>query len=161
MTRLGLGWRRATRICCITTCISTVIANQAPFGPGAAHRAQACLSDVGGFDERYTRPSIEDIDLGARLRRAGRRIWLRPDVQATHLKRWTLRQFAALRCSDRAVPWTRLILREGYLPGDLNLDLRSRVSAGLAWLLMLICYRVWGRRSCCRWWRWSGCDWRR
>ncbi len=103
-------------------------------GCGAIRRE--VFLDIGGFDEHYTRPSIEDIDLGARLRRAGRRVWLCPEIQATHLKRWTLRQLLHTDIHDRAVPWTRLILREAYLPGDLNLDLRSRLSAILAWLLI-------------------------
>ncbi|MBI5563604.1 MAG: glycosyltransferase [Chloroflexi bacterium] len=107
------------------------------FWTGCGAVRKAAFDAVGGFDERYTRPSIEDIDLGARLRRAGRRIWLQADVQATHLKRWTLRGLLRSDVADRAVPWTQLILREEYLPGDLNLDLRSRVSAGLAWLLVL------------------------
>jgi glycosyltransferase involved in cell wall biosynthesis/4-amino-4-deoxy-L-arabinose transferase-like glycosyltransferase len=107
------------------------------FWTGCGAVRKTAFEAVGGFDERYTRPSIEDIDLGARLRRAGRRVWLHADVQATHLKRWTLRNLLRSDVHDRAVPWTRLILREGYLPGDLNLDLRSRFSAGLAWLLVL------------------------
>ena len=40
----------------------------------------------------YRRPAIEDIELGYRLTRAGHRIVLARDVQATHLKRWTLRE---------------------------------------------------------------------
>jgi glycosyltransferase involved in cell wall biosynthesis len=115
-------------------------------GCGAIRR-EAFLA-LGGFDERYIRPSIEDIDLGARLRRAGQRVWLCPDVQATHLKHWTLRRLLNSDIRDRAVPWTRLILREAYLPGDLNLDLRSRLSAGFAWLviigLLLGCWTPWG-----------------
>ena len=42
---------------------------------------------VGGFDVvRYTRPSIEDIELGYRLRAAGGRIVLSPALQGTHLR---------------------------------------------------------------------------
>jgi glycosyltransferase involved in cell wall biosynthesis len=41
-------------------------------GCGAIRRD--VFRDIGGFDEHYMRPSIEDIDLGARLRRAGRRV---------------------------------------------------------------------------------------
>lgn len=107
------------------------------FWTGCGAVRKTAFDAVGGFDERYTRPSIEDIDLGARLRRAGKRVWLQADVQATHLKRWTLRSLLRSDVFDRAVPWTQLILREGYVPGDLNLDVRSRVSAVLAWLVVL------------------------
>ena len=106
---------------------------------------------LGGFDESYGRPSIEDIDLGGRLRQAGCRVWLCPDVQVTHLKRWTL---GSLLCSDifeRAIPWTRLILRRRHLPADLNLAAGSRLSALAAWAA-LICLALgfWSP------WLWAG-----
>jgi GT2 family glycosyltransferase len=104
-------------------------------GCGAVRRA--AFVAAGGFDESYARPSIEDIELGVRLRRAGRRIWLCPEVQGTHLKDWTLTNLVRTDVWARAVPWTRLILSQGELPADLNLDLRSRMSAASAWLLAL------------------------
>jgi GT2 family glycosyltransferase len=88
---------------------------------------------LGGFDEGYTRPSIEDIELGARLRRAGYRVWLCPDVQVAHLKRWTFASLLRSDIFDRAIPWTHLILRDACLLTDLNLDTRSRLSALAAW----------------------------
>src|SRR3712207_5284656 len=43
---------------------------------------------AGGFDAaRYSRPAIEDIELGLRISDAGCRIGLDPDIQGTHLKR--------------------------------------------------------------------------
>jgi GT2 family glycosyltransferase len=101
-------------------------------GCGAIRRS--VFQTVGGFDESYRRPSIEDIDLGVRLRRGGQRILLCADIQATHLKHWTLGSLLRADIFSRAVPWTRLILREGKLPADLNLTWRSRVSALLAWV---------------------------
>jgi glycosyltransferase involved in cell wall biosynthesis len=83
-------------------------------GCGAVRRGPflAC----GGFDaEAYPVPSIEDIDFGVRLRRAGYRIRCCPDVLATHWKRWTLASWIRSDISRRAVPWTRLILREGEM----------------------------------------------
>ncbi len=91
---------------------------------------------LGGFDPGYTRPSIEDIELGGRLRRAGHRVWLCPDVQVAHLKRWTLAGWLRADIFYRAVPWTRLILRSGVLPDDLNLGRASRLSALAAWALI-------------------------
>jgi hypothetical protein len=38
---------------------------------------------------------------------------------------------------DRAIHWTRLALQEGHLPDDLNLRAGARVSAVLAYLLVL------------------------
>jgi GT2 family glycosyltransferase len=102
-------------------------------GCGAVRRA--VFLAAGGFDESYSRPSIEDIELGVRLRQAGHRIRLCPEVQATHLKRWTLASLWRTDIFARAVPWTRLILRQGRLSSDLNLDWRGRLSAVAAWAL--------------------------
>ncbi len=90
----------------------------------------------GGFDERYLRPAIEDIELGVRLRDAGRRIALRPEIQATHLKHWTLAGILRSDIFDRAIPWTRLILDRGTIPNDLNLSWRSRFGAVAAWVMV-------------------------
>jgi glycosyltransferase involved in cell wall biosynthesis len=103
-------------------------------GCGAIRRA--AFNAVGGFDERYARPSIEDIELGARMKRAGYRIWLCPDVQVAHLKKWTLQSLLRADIFDRAIPWTRLILSSAQMPSDLNLDTTSRVSALAAWALL-------------------------
>jgi glycosyltransferase involved in cell wall biosynthesis len=92
---------------------------------------------LGGFCESYARPSIEDIELGARLREAGHRIRLCPEIQCTHLKRWTLKSLLFTDIFARAIPWTRLIARQGRLPSGLNTDGKSRWSAVMAWLVAL------------------------
>jgi glycosyltransferase involved in cell wall biosynthesis len=89
---------------------------------------------MGGFSEAFDRPSVEDIELGMRLRAAGRRIWLCPEVMGTHLKRWTLRSLLYTDVFCRAVPWARLIVGRRQLPASLNLDWRSRLSALAAWV---------------------------
>ena len=97
-----------------------------------AIRRQVFL-DLGGFDERYHQPSIEDIELGYRLKRLGHRIQLCQSLQVKHLKRWDI---ASLLTSDffhRALPWTELILRDRQFINDLNLQLASRVSVLLIW----------------------------
>lgn len=88
----------------------------------------------GGFDEQYPEPSVEDIELGLRLTQAGVRILVVPEIQVCHMKKWTL--WAMLRTDVllRAWPWSRLLLRSGCLPADLNLDWRQRASALLAWM---------------------------
>jgi len=91
---------------------------------------------VGGFDEGYRRASIEDIELGYRLRRAGHHIRLLKELQVKHLKRWTVRSLLRADVLDRALPWTRLMLREGELLNDLNLSARNRVSVALVFLLL-------------------------
>ena len=105
-------------------------------GLGAVRRA-AFLA-VGGFDAvRFPRPSIEDIELGVRLRRAGHRIRLDPMVQGTHLKRWTLASMVRVDVTRRALPWARLILETAQTPTDLNLSPSQRVTAALAGVAVL------------------------
>ena len=92
---------------------------------------------LGGFSEAYDRPSIEDIEFGDRLRKAGHRIVLCPEILCTHLKHWTLKSLLHTDIVARAIPWTRLIVRQGRLPSGLNTDRKSRWSAALAWLSAL------------------------
>jgi hypothetical protein len=108
--------------------------------PGVFH-------SFGGFNESYIH--LEDIELGTRLLRAGHRIWLCPDVQVTHLKRWTLGSLLRSDIFDRAIPWSRIILRSGHLPAVLNLDFRSRWSAFAVWVALLLVALAW-------WWPWAG-----
>jgi len=108
----------------------------ATFWAGCGAIRREVFRSVGGFDERYRRPSIEDIELGVRLRAAGYAVALRPDIQVTHLKRWTLTGLVRSDIFDRAVPWTRLILQQGRVPRDLNLSIAQRASAIAAWVLV-------------------------
>jgi glycosyltransferase involved in cell wall biosynthesis len=103
-------------------------------GCGAIRRK--VFLEMGGFNTGYGRPSIEDIELGARLHRAGRRIGLDKRIQVTHLKRWTVWGMVKADVRDRALPWTELILREKSLPNDLNLTVSHRLSCVLAYGLL-------------------------
>jgi GT2 family glycosyltransferase len=102
--------------------------------------------DIGGFDDAYDVPSIEDVELGLRLTDAGHRIELAPDIQGKHLKAWTLP--AMIRCDvlHRGVPWLTLLLARGRLPAALNLRWHHRASAlasvGLAGALAARRYRT-------------------
>ena len=88
--------------------------------------------ELGGFDEAMAGVSVEDIELGLRVHRHGRRIVLVPEAMATHRKRWTFSGMVKTDIYQRAVPWTRLLRRMGDVPADLNVDRKSRVSAVLA-----------------------------
>ncbi|MBI5446360.1 MAG: glycosyltransferase family 2 protein [Deltaproteobacteria bacterium] len=104
-------------------------------GCGAVRRC--IFEEAGGFDERYRKPSVEDIELGYRLRRSGHSIRILKDLRATHLKRWTLRSHLEAEFFGRALPWTELILAEGRFIDDLNVTVKSRLSVALACLLAL------------------------
>jgi GT2 family glycosyltransferase len=92
---------------------------------------------LGGFDERYGRPSVEDIELGMRLLASGGRVRLEKSLQVTHLKRWTCVSLLRSEIFDRALPWTRLILGAGRMPDDLNLRWSGRIAVIVAHLLAL------------------------
>ncbi|VAW53812.1 Mycofactocin system glycosyltransferase [hydrothermal vent metagenome] len=105
-------------------------------GCGAV-RKQAFL-DVGGFDiETYTRPSIEDIELGYRLREAGGKIMLFPELQSTHLKVWRFVNLIHTEIFCRAIPWSRLMLQQTGIVDDLNVSSQERLRAGLAGILFV------------------------
>lgn len=93
------------------------------------------FASVGGFDERLTRPSVEDIDLGYRIRASGRRILLDPAIQGQHLKRWTLGSAVVTDVRDRGIPWTQLLYRYEGLHDDLNVTLSYRVCVVAAYVL--------------------------
>jgi glycosyltransferase involved in cell wall biosynthesis len=97
-------------------------------GLGAVRR-DAFLG-VGGFDaERYAVPSIEDIELGMRLSESGARIELRPEIQGTHLKHWSLWGMVRTDFAQRGVPWVGLILESRSSGAALNLGWKHRLSA--------------------------------
>ena len=89
---------------------------------------------MGGFNEAYRHPSIEDIELGYRVRKAGHRIRLLKTLQIKHLKRWGLISLLRADLFYRAFPWSRLILREGPVINDLNLKMEYRFSGMLVWV---------------------------
>ena len=92
-------------------------------GCGAVRRS--AFVSVGMFDEkRFPRPQIEDIELGYRLVAQGGRILLRPKIQGTHLKRWTLWRMLTTDFKDRAVPWMALLLARGNAGRDGTLNVR-------------------------------------
>ena len=103
-------------------------------GLGAV-RAPA-FARVGGFDERFARPSVEDIDLGYRLRAAGARIVLEPGIQGRHLKRWTLGSAIVSDVRDRGIPWTQLLHRYDALRSDLNVTVAYRACVVIAYALI-------------------------
>lgn len=83
---------------------------------------------VGGFDESYRVPCVEDIELGYRLKRAGHHIWLDRSIQVKHLKHWGVRSLLKADFCDRALPWTELLWRDRQFVNDLNLQTSSRLS---------------------------------
>ena len=106
------------------------------WGACGAIRREVFLQ-LGGFDgEKYARPSIEDIELGYRLKRAGYRIRLVKELQVKHLKRWDAFSLVKTDFFQRALPWTELILHDQAFVNDLNLQTSSRLSVALTFGLV-------------------------
>lgn len=104
---------------------------------------------VGGFDAKlFAQPSVEDIELGGRLWRAGYRAFLSPRWQVNHLKDWTFTGFARTDIHQRARPWTRLIL-EGKAVSD-NLNLKKSLLGPVFLLVVFLVASV-----CGLWYQWA------
>jgi GT2 family glycosyltransferase len=84
----------------------------------AIHRE--AFDKVGGFDNSYLTPSLEDSDLGRRLNSQGLRCCISKDFCAIHRKRYSI---GALIKTDfsRSIAETRLLLRHGLFVSRLRL----------------------------------------
>lgn len=123
-------------------------AEAATFWAGCGAVDRRAFLAAGGFDtEAYPVPSIEDIELGYRLRDRGGRIRLMPELEAKHLKDWSLRQAVRTDVFQRALPWSRLMLARGQVTDDLNTGRAERVRAviALALVLSVLALPVWPR----------------
>ncbi len=109
-------------------------------GCGAIRRE--VFEAVGGFDlARFEHASVEDIELGQRLRAAGHSVRLCKDVQVKHLKHWTLGNMLHTDIFRRARPWSRMLIESPETARALNLSNAERGRALLAlgfWGALLI-----------------------
>lgn len=93
----------------------------------AAIRREAFLR-VGGFDQGYATPNVEDTAFGQKLARLGVRVRVHPELEVEHVKQYSL--WSMLRTDFmRAVSLTRLKLRH---PGDLASNNTSVPSSYMA-----------------------------
>jgi hypothetical protein len=106
------------------------------FWAGLGAIRTSVFRQVSGFDERFRRPSVEDIDLGYRVRRAGYRLRLDPRFRGEHLKHWTLWSSVVTDVRARGIPWTQLLLKYGAVTNDLNMKQELRWSVILTYLLV-------------------------
>lgn len=108
------------------------------FWGGCGAIRTAVFREYSGFDESYDRPAIEDIELGYRLNRDKKKLVMDTSIVVKHLKRWSFFNLVKTDIMDRGIPWTELILRDRFLPNDLNLQLSQRVSVALVFLLLAV-----------------------
>jgi len=105
-------------------------------GCGAVRRG--VFSELGGFDRyKYPAPSIEDIELGYRMKERGYIISLDKSIQVKHLKHWDMLSVIRTDIFNRALPWSELIVETRLMPSDMNLRITDRVSTALTGLLFI------------------------
>ncbi|MEO8485000.1 MAG: glycosyltransferase [Betaproteobacteria bacterium] len=106
------------------------------FFAGCGAVRTAAFRAVGGFDaKRYPQASIEDIELGVRLRQRGYPIRIEPELQARHLKEWGFADMVRTDVLQRACPWARL-LADRRVPDALRVSWRERLRVLLAWTFL-------------------------
>jgi GT2 family glycosyltransferase len=102
------------------------------FWSGCGAIRKRIFEAIGGFNAvQYPTASIEDIEFGLRLTQQRQEVRLVKDLRVKHLKKWTLASLVRTDVFLRAIPWTQLIIRTGYVPQDLNLSWASRASTAL------------------------------
>ena len=97
--------------------------------------------EAGMYDEwHFPRRQVEDFELGQRIRRHGREIVLRPEIQVSHLRRRTLRGMIAADLYDRALPWMRLFGGRPTMGQSRSSRLRARKrrSTLVTWLALIL-----------------------
>jgi cellulose synthase/poly-beta-1,6-N-acetylglucosamine synthase-like glycosyltransferase len=105
------------------------------------------FAHCGGFDEAPALVAVEDIELGYRMSALGHRIMLRPEIQGSHLKRWTLRSMIVTDVRYRGIPWLRLLMSQKVRPAaTLNIRLAEQACTLLVIAASLACFA----------WLWSG-----
>jgi len=107
------------------------------FWTGCGAIRKEIFNELGGFSSDYKRPSIEDIELGYRLRAKGYRIRLLKSMFGTHLKHWKFWDMVRTDIFLRGVPWLTLLRRHRSAPADLNLNSRAKIATVFAALLPL------------------------
>lgn len=98
-----------------------------------------------GFDLKTFRlPSVEDIDLGYRLKDANHRIYLDKGLQVKHLKQWTFKSMLKTDVFHRAIPWTRIMFQRKHFPKDLNLQTHHRTSGIMVLMISILMFLILG-----------------
>jgi GT2 family glycosyltransferase len=103
-------------------------------GGFGAIRRDVFLS-IGGFEEHLR--FMEDVQLGYRLNKDGHRILLCPSIQLTHNKKYSLYSLLKSDIFQRAVPWTKLMLKRRVYNNDLNTSSNNIASVVVVFLMLL------------------------
>ena len=112
--------------------------NASTFWTGCGAIRRNVFIDISGFnDQMYDSPEIEDIELGYRLKNAGHQVQLVKSLQVKHLKVWTAITLIKTDLLNRAIPWTKLMLKQENVPNDLNLKIKDKLSVVFSFCSMI------------------------
>ena len=111
--------------------------NASTFWSGLGAIRRDIFQELNGFDITFRHPSIEDIELGYRLKSAGGHISLLKNMRGKHLKHWTFSSILQTDLLKRGVPWVQLLLATSTTSTDLNLNWKSRFATICAALLVI------------------------
>lgn len=113
----------------------------AQFAPGCGAVRRQVLLDAGMYDEwRFPSASLENVELGERMLRAGYEVLLSPQLKVTHLTRWTLISVCAeiwqrSQALARSLGYVRM---SASAPGDVVLTLIGAATPALAVLAIVV-----------------------
>jgi glycosyltransferase involved in cell wall biosynthesis len=100
---------------------------------------RSVFQNLGGFDRSYSKASIEDIELGYRIRASNGHIRVCRDLQVKHHKTWRPINLFHTDFFLRAIPWSRLIIRSGKMENGLNTNWLSRLRVVLTGAIAACC----------------------
>ncbi|HKG23287.1 MAG TPA: histidinol-phosphate transaminase [Blastocatellia bacterium] len=103
---------------------------------GAIRRA--AFDEMGGFIETHRNCALEDVELGMRLYKHGKSVELLPELQVSHLKRYSILGLVRADLWQRAVPYTVHMLRHRVFPNELSVSSADRASVVLVYLSLLL-----------------------
>lgn len=87
------------------------------FWAGCGAIRKEAFEEAGGFNSlRFPTASIEDVELGIRMKQRGCKIRLVKRLQGKHLKKWTMGSMIRTDIFRRAIPWTQLIFQTKAIP---------------------------------------------
>ena len=113
------------------------------FWSGCGAIKKQVFAELKGFDENFKASSIEDIELGYRIKNAGHSIRLLKNLQGTHLKRWTFTNLLHTEIFARARPWSKMIWQSKSLTNDLNISWPARIKTALVFIQCLMLAGLW------------------
>ena len=91
--------------------------------------------EIGGFNEKFR--FLEDIELGYRLYKQNHKIYLDKNIQVTHHKLYNFWSLTKSDFTERAIPWTKLMLANKMFKNDLNTRDNNIISVFIAFIMLL------------------------